>query len=254
MIPVWGWVIFNIFIFILLALDLFVLNKHDEVVSLRKALMLTALWVTLSLLFCLGIYLYEPLGPAYAGEFLTGYLIEQALSVDNLFVILMLFTYFRTPTAYQHKALFWGILGAIFFRILFILTGVALLERFHFMVYLLGAFLIFTSINMLVSKGEPSASGENLITRLVKKLVPVTNKYHGSNFFIKEEGKRFATPLFLVVVVIETTDILFALDSIPAILAISKHPFIVYSSNIFAILGLRSLYFALAGIIACSST
>ncbi|MGZ5245075.1 MAG: TerC/Alx family metal homeostasis membrane protein, partial [Bacteroidia bacterium] len=184
----------------------------------------------------------------YALKFTTGYLIEKALSVDNLFVILMLFTFFRTPHAFQHKVLFWGILGAIFFRVIFIFLGVALIEKFHWITYLLGGFLVFTAIKMVISKEEDIDPEKNIAIRLFSKLMPVSKFYDGSNFFTIQNGVKHATPLFIVMIVVETTDIVFALDSIPAILAITTQSFIVYSSNILAVLGLRSLYFALAGI------
>ncbi|MGZ5303484.1 MAG: TerC/Alx family metal homeostasis membrane protein [Bacteroidia bacterium] len=187
-------------------------------------------------------------GSEYALKFTTGYLIEKALSVDNLFVILMLFTFFRTPHAFQHKVLFWGILGAIFFRVIFIFLGVALIEKFHWITYLLGGFLVFTAIKMVISKEEDIDPEKNIAIRLFSKLMPVSKFYDGSNFFTIQNGVKHATPLFIVMIVVETTDIVFALDSIPAILAITTQSFIVYSSNILAVLGLRSLYFALAGI------
>jgi tellurite resistance protein TerC len=206
----------------------------------------------LAALFGFGIYFFGDSiwGPGKGSElslqFATGYLIEQALSVDNLFVILMLFTFFRTPHAFQHKVLFWGILGAIFFRILFILLGVALIERFHWMTYILGGFLIFTAIKMILEKDKEMNPEHNPVTKIFNKIMPVSKFYDGSNFFSRQNGVLHATPLFVALIVVETTDIVFALDSIPAILAISTHSFIVYSSNIFAVLGLRSLYFALA--------
>lgn len=182
-------------------------------------------------------------------EFLTCYLVEKSLSVDNLFVFLMLFTYFRTPTAFQHKVLFWGILGAVFFRVIFIFAGLAIIEKFQFTVYILGAFLIFSAIKMFFSKSDDTINPEdNIATKMLSKIMPVTQFYDGAKFFTIQNGKRFATPLFIVLIVVETTDIVFATDSIPAILAISKDSFIVYSSNILAVLGLRSLYFALAGV------
>lgn len=246
------WIFFNIGVFILLFLDLFVFNRKQHTIHVKEALLWTGFWVLLAALFAVGLYFFYDTGleppAASAMSFVTGYLIEQSLSVDNLFVILLIFTFFRTPHAYQHKVLFWGILGAIFFRILFILTGITIIERFSFTVYILGAFLIFTAIKMVVEKNKEIVPDKNLAIKLFSKLMPVTKFYDKSNFFTRVNGVLHATPLFVVVLVIETTDIVFALDSIPAILAISKDPFIVYSSNIFAILGLRSLYFALAGI------
>lgn len=245
-VPIWVWIVFNAFVLLMLFLDLFVFNRKEHVIKVKEALLWTGFWILISAIFAVIVYYY--LGPNYALEYATGYLIEKSLSVDNLFVILMLFTYFRTPHAFQHKVLFWGILGAIFFRIVFIFLGVSLIERFSFMVYILGGFLIFTGIKMIFEKDKEIIPEKNPALRLFNKIMPVTKVYEGSKFFVRKDGVRHATPLFIVLIVIETTDIVFALDSIPAILAISQHPFIVYSSNIFAILGLRSLYFALAGI------
>ncbi|RYD82497.1 MAG: TerC family protein [Sphingobacteriales bacterium] len=253
------WVGFNLFIFFMLFLDLFVFNRKQHTIKVKEALLWTGFWMLLAGLFAVGIYFFgdyffglgangESQGSSLALEFTTGYLIEQALSIDNLFVILMLFTFFRTPHAFQHKVLFWGILGAIFFRILFILLGVALIERFAWMTYLLGGFLIFTSIKMILEKDQEINPEKNAAIKIFSKIMPVSKFYDGSNFFTRQNGIRHATPLFVALIVVETTDIVFALDSIPAILAISRHSFIVYSSNIFAVLGLRSLYFALAGI------
>lgn len=241
------WVGFNIFIVLMLVLDLFVFNRKEHTIKVKEALLWTGFWFLLAAAFCLGIYFFG--GTELALEFATGYLIEQALSVDNLFVILMLFTFFRTPHAFQHKVLFWGILGAIFFRIIFILAGVTIINRFHFFTYILGGFLIFTSIKMLIEGDKEVNPDNSRIVVWLRKLFPISQFYDGSKFFTVENGMRAATPLFVALIVVETTDIVFALDSIPAIIAVSAHSFIVYSSNIFAVLGLRSLYFALAGII-----
>jgi tellurite resistance protein TerC len=248
------WVGFIAFVLIMLFLDLFVFNRKQHTIKVKEALLWTGFWITISALFGVGIYFFGDYfwgpgkGQDYSLQFITGYLIELALSVDNLFVILMLFTFFRTPHAFQHKVLFWGILGAIFFRILFIILGVALIERFSWVTYLLGAFLIFTAIKMVVSKDDDIDPDKNIAIRLFSKLMPVSKFYDGSNFFSKQNGVMHATPLFVVMIVVETTDIVFALDSIPAILAISTQSFIVFSSNMLAVMGLRSLYFALAGI------
>jgi tellurite resistance protein TerC len=230
----------------MLALDLFVFNRKQHTIKVKEALLWTGFWMSLAGIFCFGIWYYY--GQELALEFATGYLIEQSLSVDNLFVILMLFTFFRTPHAFQHKVLFWGILGAIFFRIIFILLGVALIERFHWMTLVLGGFLVFTSIKMIFEKDKEVNPDNNWAIKLFNRMMPVTKFYEGAKFFTRQNNVLHATPLFVVLIVVETTDIVFAVDSIPAILAISKNPFIVYSSNIFAVLGLRSLYFALAGI------
>lgn len=241
------WVGFNAFVIIMLYLDLFVFNRKSHVIKVKEALYWTAFWIAISLAFNGLIWYLE--GSAAALDFLTCYLVEKSLSVDNLFVFLMLFTYFRTPTAFQHKVLFWGILGAVFFRVIFIFAGLAIIEKFHFATYILGAFLIFSAIKMFFSKNEEGINPEdNIATKLLSKVMPVTQFYDGSKFFTIENGKRFATPLFIVLLVVETTDIIFATDSIPAILAITQDSFIVYSSNILAVLGLRSLYFALAGV------
>ena len=188
-------------------------------------------------------------GQQQALEFFTGYLVEKALSVDNIFVFIMIFTYFQVPSKYQHKVLFWGILGALIMRVIFIFAGVALIEKFHFTIYLFGALLIYTGYKMFYHNNAKIEPDKNPIIRFFKKHMPVTPDLHEDNFFVKLNGKRFATPLFLVLILIETTDLIFAVDSIPAILAITQDQFIVYTSNVFAILGLRSLYFALAGVV-----
>lgn len=240
------WILFNLFVLAMLALDLGVFHRKSHEVSVREALTWTCVWITLAMLFNLFIYYY--FDQAKALEFFTGYVIEKSLSVDNIFVIILIFSYFKVPPAYQHKVLFWGILGALVMRIVFILTGVELIHRFHWLIYIFGGFLIFTGIRMLTSGDIKIEPEKNPVVRLARKVFPVTTSFEGDRFFIKKEGKNWATPLFLVVILIETTDLIFAVDSIPAILAISDDPFIVYTSNVFAILGLRSLYFALAGI------
>lgn len=240
------WILFNLFVLAMLALDLGVFHRKSHEVSVREALTWTCVWITLAMLFNLFIYYY--FDQAKALEFFTGYVIEKSLSVDNIFVIILIFSYFKVPPAYQHKVLFWGILGALVMRIVFILTGVELIHRFHWLIYIFGGFLIFTGIRMLTSGDIKIEPEKNPVVRLARKVFPVTSFFEGDRFFVKKEGKNWATPLFLVVILIETTDLIFAVDSIPAILAISDDPFIVYTSNVFAILGLRSLYFALAGI------
>ncbi|QHL87074.1 TerC/Alx family metal homeostasis membrane protein [Nibribacter ruber] len=241
------WVGFNIFVLILLALDLFVFHRKTHVVKMKEALGWSLFWVALSLAFNVLIYYWKGPGPAL--EFLTAYLIEKSLSVDNLFVFILIFGYFKVEQQYQHKILFWGVLGALFFRAIFILVGVALLNKFHFIVYILGAFLMYTGFKMGTSGDQDDIDPEaNPVVKFVSRYMPVTNRHFGSKFFVKIDKTVFATPLFLVLIMVETTDIVFAADSIPAILAISKDPFIVYTSNVFALLGLRALYFALAGI------
>ncbi len=240
------WVAFGVIVFVLLVLDLKVFHRKSKVIGLKESLLWTGFWISLALLFNLGIYLWR--GHDMALEFLTCYLIEESLSVDNLFVFLMIFSYFSVAPAYQHKVLFWGIIGAIVMRLIFIMAGVELLERFDWMFYIFGAFLILTAIRMAFQKDKEIKPERNLILRIFRKFVPVTNDYEGDDFLVKRAGRLMATPLLVVVVVVETTDVIFALDSIPAALGITLNPFIVYTSNIFAILGLRSLYFALAGV------
>jgi tellurite resistance protein TerC len=240
------WVIFNIFVVTMLALDLGVFHRKAHAVHVREALVWCALWITLALLFNLGIYVR--LGSEPALEFLTGYLLEYSLSVDNIFVFLMLFTYFRVPYLHQHKVLFWGILGALIMRATFILVGVTLIQKFHWVIYIMGGFLILTGIKMATQKDVEIHPERNPVLRLFRRVMPVTETYEDDRFFVRRSGRLFATPLFIVLLVVETTDVIFAVDSIPAILAITLDPFIVYTSNVFAILGLRALYFALAGI------
>lgn len=240
------WVIFNIFIIAMLIVDLVVLHKEDEKVSIKEALIWTGVWIVLALIFGIGVYYY--MGSQIALDYYTGYLIEKSLSVDNIFVFLLVFSYFQVPDQYQHKVLFWGIFGALVMRLIFIFTGVALLDRFHWIIYVFGGFLVFTGIKLAMEKDKEVHPERNPMLKLVRRMLPVTKSYHGSKFFIRRMGKLIATPLFIVLVVIETTDLVFALDSIPAILAITRDEFIIYSSNAFAILGLRALFFAVAGI------
>src|SRR3990172_171305 len=243
------YVIFTVFIIAMLMIDLGVLQRKDKDVKIKEALGWSAFWVGLAMLFNFGLFLWH--GKEASLQFLTGYLIELSLSVDNLFVFVLIFMYFKVPSAYQHKVLFWGIIGAQVMRGLLIGLGVALIAKFHWIIYLFGIFLVVTGVKMGFQKEEMEVHPErNLLVRLVKRFIPVTAGYHGSRFFLKLEGRRYATLLFIVVIVVETTDLLFALDSIPAIFAITTDPFIVYTSNIFALLGLRSLYFALAGLMS----
>jgi len=240
------WVAFNIFVLAMLALDLGVFHRRAHVVKIKEALVWSAFWITLALLFNLVIYFWR--GPETALEFLTGYLIEKSLSLDNLFVFLLIFSYFRVPPLYQHKILFWGILGALIMRAVFILTGITLIQEFHWVIYIFGGFLILSGIKMGLQKDKEIHPERNPVLRLFRRFMPVTDSYKDNKFFIKRAGRYLATPLFVVLLVIETTDVIFAVDSIPAILAITLDPFIVYTSNVFAILGLRALYFALAGL------
>jgi tellurite resistance protein TerC len=240
------WIAFNAFVVIMLALDLGVFHRKSHEVSVKEALIWTGAWITLSLLF--NLFIYYHFNEDLAMEFLAGYLIEKSLSVDNIFVIILIFSYFHVPALYQHKVLFYGIIGALVMRAIFIFAGIELIHRFHWLIYIFGGFLIVTGIRMLVSTDVKINPEKNLFVRMVRKIIPVTDTFHGDKFFIRNNGTIWATPLFLVVFVIEGTDLIFAVDSIPAILAVSEDPFIVYTSNVFAILGLRSLYFALAGI------
>jgi TerC family integral membrane protein len=242
------WIAFNVFVLGMLALDLGIFHRKAHSVSIKEAGAWSCIWVTLALVFNLGIYYLW--GPDKALEFLTGYVIEKSLSVDNLFVFLMIFQYFNTPAEYQHRILFWGIVGALILRAIFIATGSALLSNFHWMIYVFGGFLVITGIKMLLQGDEKIEPEKNPVVRLFQRMMPVTHDYHGQNFFIVKDGKRHATLMMLVLIVVETTDLIFAVDSIPAIFAVTQDPFIVYTSNIFAILGLRALYFMLAGIMA----
>lgn len=243
---IWYWILFNVFVLIMLALDLGVFHRHAHEVKMKEALTTSAVWIALALLFNVGIYFW--MGEKKALEFLTGYIIEKSLSVDNIFVFIMVFSYFNVPSLHQHKILFWGIIGALIMRAIFIFAGVALITKFHWMIYVFGLFLIVTGIKMAFQKDKKIEPEKNPVIRLFRKLFPVTDSYDGSKFLTKINGKNFATPMMIVLIVIETTDLIFAVDSIPAILAITDDPFIVYTSNVFAILGLRALYFALAGI------
>ena len=242
----WLWAGFNLFVLLMLALDLGVFHRKAHVVTFKESMAWTVVWVTLALLFNLGVYHY--MGPQRGLEFFTGYVIEKSLSVDNVFVFALLFSYFAVPALYQHKVLFWGILGALIMRAIMIFLGAALIERFTWIIYVFGAFLILTGIKMIVKREEEIHPERNPLVRWFKKLMPVTNDYRGDKFFVWENGVRMATPLFVVLLLVEFSDLIFAVDSIPAIFAVTKDPFIVYTSNVFAILGLRSLYFALAGV------
>ena len=242
----WIWIGFTVFVLAMLALDLGVFHRKAHAVSLKESLAWTAVWVALALLFNAGVWHYA--GSQKALEFFTGYLIEKSLSVDNIFVFALLFSYFAVPLKYQHKVLFWGILGALVMRAVMIGAGVALITRFSWIIYLFGAFLILTGIKMIVKREEEIHPERNPVVGWFKRLMPVTSDYREDRFFVRENGIRMATPLFVVLLLVEFTDLIFAVDSIPAIFAVTTDPFIVYTSNVFAILGLRSLYFALAGV------
>ena len=249
--PILLWLGFNIFVLAMLALDLFVFHKEAHEVSMKEAAAWSVFWVMLALIFNAGIYHF--MGPQVGLEFLTGYLIEKALSVDNIFVFVLIFSYFNVPPRYQHRVLFWGILGALVMRGAMIGAGAALIHRFHWIIYIFGAFLVFTGIRMATQSAHTIEPESNPVIRLIRRFIAVTNVYHGQKFFVREQVgtrmRRVATPLFVVLVLVETTDLIFAVDSIPAIFAITTDPFIVYTSNVFAILGLRALYFLLAGVI-----
>jgi tellurite resistance protein TerC len=241
------WIGFTVFILAMLALDLGVFHRKAHAVRIREALVWSIIWISLALLFNAGVYFW--FGPERALEFLTGYLIEKALSVDNLFVFLVLFSYFAVPAPLQHRVLFWGIVGALLLRAGFIMAGAALIRQFHWVIYIFGAFLVFTGIKLLAARESEIHPERNLALRLFRRILRCVPDYRGSRFSVKEAGRRYATPLLMVLVAIEATDIVFAVDSIPAIFAITTDPFIVFTSNIFAILGLRALYFLLAGMI-----
>ncbi|PKN05044.1 MAG: tellurium resistance protein TerC [Deltaproteobacteria bacterium HGW-Deltaproteobacteria-9] len=243
---VWWWIFFAVFILAMLALDLGVFNRKSHVIKMKEALLWTLFWVTLALMFGAGIYFFY--GHGKAMEFLAGYLIEYSLSIDNLFVFMLIFRFFNVPHAYEHKALFWGILMALVTRGVFIFAGVALINTFSWVMYIFGAFLIFTGIKMALNKQTEVHPDKNIAIKLLRYIIPVTNKFSGAKFFIMKGDIRYATPMLAVLLALETTDILFAIDSIPAVLAISKDPFIIYTSNVFAILGLRSLFFAISGL------
>jgi tellurite resistance protein TerC len=240
------WVGFNVFVLAMLALDLGVFHRKPHEVHFKEALTWNGVWIALALLFNAALFVWK--GPQVGLEFLTGYLIEKSLSVDNIFVFLLIFTYFKVPAMYQHEVLFWGIVGALVMRAIFIAVGITLITQFHWIIYVFGAFLILTGVKLALEKDKEVHPESNPVLKLFRRLVPVTDQYHGGRFFVRQAGRLMATPLFVVLLVVETTDVIFAVDSIPAILAITPDPFIVYSSNVFAILGLRALYFALAGL------
>jgi len=242
------WAGFVVFIILMLLVDLVLFNRKTHEIKMKEALLLSLFWISLAIVFNLGVWRY--LGQQKALEFLAAYLIEESLSIDNLFVFILIFAYFQVNPKYQHKILFWGIVGAMVLRAIFIITGVALINKFHWIIYIFGAFLIFTGIRMAFDKGSKIEPDKNPIIKLVKRIIPVTTDHRYGKFFVRIDAKLYATPLFIALVMIEFTDLVFAVDSIPAVLAISKDPFIVYTSNVFAILGLRSLFFALSSIIS----
>jgi tellurite resistance protein TerC len=241
-----AWIGFTAIILIMLVLDLGVFHRQAHTVGMREAALMSAFWIALALLFNVGVFLWY--GSQRGLEFFTGYIIEKALSVDNLFVFVMVFSYFAVPPMLHHYVLFWGILGALLMRGLFIIVGAALLQQFHWIIYIFGAFLVYTGIKFMVQGDEEVHPERNPLYRLFRRVMPIVPEYRGSRFFVVEMGRRYATPLALVVFTVEVTDLIFAVDSIPAVFAVTRDPFIVYTSNIFAILGLRALYFLIAGI------
>ena len=246
-VPVFWWVAFNAFVIVMLSLDLGVFHRKAHTVSIKEALLWSAVWITLALAF--NTWVYFEMGWLKATEFFTGYVVEKSLSVDNLFIIAVLFTFFGVPAIYQHKILFWGIFGALVMRALMIAAGAALLTNFAWITYVFAGILFFTGIKMLVGTDEAIDFEKNITIRLLRKVMPLTKDFHGDKFFVKQGAKWAATPMFAVLICVEFTDLIFAVDSIPAIFAITQDTFIVYTSNVFAILGLRSLYFALSGIL-----
>ena len=249
--PLWAWIVFYALVLLMLIADLKMFGKKGQhEVNVKEALQMTGVWIGVSLLFAVGIYFFYPVMPhEKTMEYLAGYLIEKSLSMDNLFVFLMLFSFFGVERKYQHEVLFWGIFGALVLRSIFIFAGAAMVERFEWILGLFGIFLFYTGFKMFSHNDEQQGNpADNIIVRLFKRFFPVTDKMHGEKFFIRESGILKATPLFIALLVIETTDVAFAVDSIPAVFSVSRDPFIVLTSNIFAILGLRALYFALAAI------
>jgi len=242
-----SWIIFAVIVGGLLFVDLFIFHRDAHAVRMKEAGIWVAVWVSLGLAF--GGWIFLTRGSTSGAEYLAGYLIEYSLSMDNVFVFAVLFSYFGVPAAYQHRLLFWGVLGAIVFRAIFIVGGIALLDSFHFVIYVFGALLLFTAWRMLTTKTEHVDPSTNPFLRLVRRFIPMTERYHCQSFFTREDGKLLATPLFAALIVIESSDIMFAIDSVPAILSVTQDTFIVFTSNAFAIMGLRSLYFLLAGLI-----
>ncbi len=242
-----SWLVFGIVVLSALFLDLFVFHRHPHKISLREALLLSAFWIALGLAFAGFVYYTRDYDRTV--EYLTGYLLEKALSLDNIFVFILIFSYFKIPEEYRHKVLFWGVLGAIVFRAIFIFTGLELIKHFHWVIYIFGIILILSAIKLLTTEEKEFHPEQTLVYRIAKRIIPLRPHNGDGRFFIREGGKLYATPMFLTLLFVETSDIMFAIDSVPAIIAISRDPFVVYTSNIFAILGLRSLYFAAAGIL-----
>lgn len=238
------WLGFNLFILALLALDLGVFHRRDHEVSAKEAAVWTVVWIAVALAFAGLIYSWR--GADVTMQYLSGYLIEKSLSADNIFVFVLIFTYFQVPAIYQHRVLFWGILGALVMRGTLIAVGATLLANFHWVIYVFGAFLLFTGIRLVTQKEMSVDPGKNGVVQLLRRFLPVTDGYEGNRFFVRRNGRLFATPLLVVLAIVESTDLMFAVDSVPAIFAVTDDPFIVYTSNVFAILGLRSLYFLLA--------
>jgi tellurite resistance protein TerC len=243
----WLWAGFGIFVLAMLVLDLGVFHRKAHAVSFKEAMTWSAIWISLALLFAGGVFYFS--GSQKGLEFLTGYLIEWSLSVDNIFVFLLIFSYFAVPAQYQHRVLFWGILGALVMRAIMIALGAALITEFHWVIYIFGALLIASGIKMALQKESGLHPENNPLVRLFRRIMPVTADFGGGKFFVLRNGVRYATPLFIALLMVESADLMFAVDSVPAIFAITTDPFIVYTSNVFAILGLRSLYFALSGVI-----
>ncbi len=245
---IWFWVLFNVFVVTMLVLDLGVFHRKAHAIALREALRWSAFWISLAGCFAVLVFFWRGGQPTL--EFVTGYLIELSLSVDNLFVFLMLFTYFRVPGEHQYRVLFWGIVGALVMRAAFILAGVTLINKFHWVIYVFGAFLVWTGFKLFGAHDRQVDPEKNPVLRIFRRWMPITETYVGGKFFHRVGRRTYATPLFVVLLVVETTDVMFAMDSIPAVLAITRDPFIVYTSNVFAILGLRALYFSLAGLMS----
>jgi tellurite resistance protein TerC len=246
-VPLWGWAAFVAFIAAMLLVDLLVVHRKAHEVSMREAATWSAVWISMGLGF--GVLVWALSGPTVAGEYVAGYLIEKSLSVDNIFVFALIFSYFAVPAAYQHRVLFWGVFGALVLRAVFIGAGAALLDQFHWMIYLFGGFLVLTGIKMARHRDVAVHPERNPVLRLLRRAIPLAPHYDGQRFFTRHAGRRMATPMLAVLVIVETTDVIFAVDSIPAIFAVTRDTFIVFTSNAFAILGLRALYFLLAGML-----
>ena len=240
------WIGFSVFVLAMLALDLGVFHRKSHQVSLKEALIWTAVWIGLALVFNAGLYCWE--GGEKALQFFTGYVVELSLSVDNLFVFLLVFSYFKVPEQYRHKVLFWGIVGALLMRAVFIAAGVTLIVKFHWIIYFFGALLIFSGLKMAFQKDKEVRPEQNPLLKLFRRFMHVSPNYAGNRFFVRQNGQLVASPLFVVLLVLESSDLVFAVDSVPAVLAITADPFIVFTSNVFAILGLRSMFFALEGV------